>query len=280
MARAKAKLQGGRQQRAWEGPPPGCSHDVAAWTVDDVCAWLEMIGCGAAQPAFREHFVFGAVLLEVTPAELRDAIGVTNFGLHRMILVARDWLVALSLDQLEREHAAERALLKERHCGGGSGGGGVGKVLPWTHDEELVYEEPVYAARVLPPLSAAAAHGVLSQTSQQEQPEQEQPEQEPPQPGQPQQPRQQRRRRRERAVEEASSFKTKQAVAYLQKRGGNTSYRHYSFLLGGSITFFGIALLLAVAVISVERMPPWFLLCAAEPLMHGVVNAVQHASAT
>ena len=273
MARAKAKLQGGRQQRAWEGPPSGCSHDVAAWTIDDVCAWLEMIGCGAAEPAFREHFVFGAVLLILSPEELRDTIGVTNFGLHRMILVARDWLLALSLDQLEREHAAEHGMGKRRYSGGG------GKVLPLADDcsDSNDEAEPVYAARVLPPLSTSA-HDVLP-------PQQEQSGRAPQQQNQPRRQQQQERRRhrrqqRQRAVEEPNSFKVKQAVAYLQKRGANTSYPHYSVLLGGSITFFSIALLLAVAVISVERVPPWYLLCAAEPLMHGVMNAVQHASAT
>ena len=51
-------------------------------------------------------------------------------------------------------------------------------------------------------------------------------------------------------------------------------------MLPASVTFLAIALLGAALIIVFERVPPWYLLCVAEPLFHGICNAVQHASAT
>ena len=80
--------------------------------------------------------------------------------------------------------------------------------------------------------------------------------------------------------EQVTVLKSAQALANLQKRGGNTSLAHYNQMLGGAVVFLAISLGGAAVVISFERVPPWFLMCLAEPLFVGILMVVQHASAT
>lgn len=155
---------------------------------------------------------------------------------------------------------------RRRRGGGGARGGGGGgkssKVVPWAAadggEEDYDHDdggEPVYAARVLPALDERSAR--------------------------------ERFKGAQGAVVAAArirssppSFKSAQALANLEKRGGNTSLAHYNQMLGGAVVFLAISLGGAAVVISFERVPPWFLMCLAEPLFVGIMMVVQHASAT
>ena len=53
----------------------------------DVAAWLQRLGLGQYEPAFRDHAVDGEVLAGLTPEDLKD-IGVAAVGHRRKLLDA------------------------------------------------------------------------------------------------------------------------------------------------------------------------------------------------
>ena len=61
-------------------------------SVGDVCEWLAMMGAGECAHFFTEHDVDGAVLMELSDAQLRDEIGIHSLGLRAKIRRARDLL--------------------------------------------------------------------------------------------------------------------------------------------------------------------------------------------
>ena len=85
--------------------------------------WLEAIGCGAARAAFAEHQIFGAVLLVLREDDLEKVMSggsviVGRFGLGKMVIIARDWLLARPEPALLRGHAehAPRACCGDPSC--------------------------------------------------------------------------------------------------------------------------------------------------------------------
>jgi hypothetical protein len=86
------------------------ASDAAAWSVADVGVWLEAIGCGAARAAFAEHQIFGAVLLVLREDDMEKVMSTGSviagrFGLGKMVIIARDWLLARPEPALLRGHA-------------------------------------------------------------------------------------------------------------------------------------------------------------------------------
>ena len=75
--------------------PPGLDRDIVSWSVDDVCAWLELLGCAEAVPPFREHDICGVVLMTLAPVDqvLTDVIGIRSYGQRKIIAIARNRLV-------------------------------------------------------------------------------------------------------------------------------------------------------------------------------------------
>lgn len=66
--------------------------DIDDWTVDDICRWLKSLSLGQYIKAFREACVDGEFLMELTPDDLKDVLGVEH-ALHiKKILFARDKL--------------------------------------------------------------------------------------------------------------------------------------------------------------------------------------------
>lgn len=66
--------------------------DINAWTVDDVSRWLKTLSLGQYIKAFREACVDGEFLMELTPDDLKDVLGVEH-ALHiKKILFAREKL--------------------------------------------------------------------------------------------------------------------------------------------------------------------------------------------
>jgi triacylglycerol lipase len=55
------------------------------WSMDDVCAWLDRIGCSIAVDAFRENDIDVETLLELGNEDLTE-IGISQFGVRRRIL--------------------------------------------------------------------------------------------------------------------------------------------------------------------------------------------------
>ena len=75
--------------------PPGLSRDIVSWSVDDVCAWLELLGCAEAVSPFREHHICGVVLMSLAPVDqvLTDELGIRSYGQRKIIAIARNRLV-------------------------------------------------------------------------------------------------------------------------------------------------------------------------------------------
>eukprot|EP01050_Picozoa_sp_SAG11_P005482 SAG11_NODE_388_length_9871_cov_18.104585_2_plen_926_part_00 len=75
---------------------------MATASVDDVGDWLNALGLGHREAAFRDHGVDGQLLSELTEDELRDELGLSMIGERAKIRRARDAI-------LTAQHAAAAA---------------------------------------------------------------------------------------------------------------------------------------------------------------------------
>ena len=123
-------------------PPRSPDRHLAApasWTVQDVCAWVERIGLGQYRKRFVHNAITGALLLRLTPAQIREHLEITILGHQAALWDALRALRKRSDDAAGAEpamgaetietgllwrqqraiklrHALERARSREAHC--------------------------------------------------------------------------------------------------------------------------------------------------------------------
>ena len=73
------KLKAEEAKKMLQEPFP---EDIAVWTVEDVCRWLDTISLSQYKRAFREGSVDGSFLTELRSEDLRDVLGMEH-ELHR-----------------------------------------------------------------------------------------------------------------------------------------------------------------------------------------------------
>ncbi|RMZ54077.1 hypothetical protein APUTEX25_002654, partial [Auxenochlorella protothecoides] len=67
-------------------------RNVASWSIQDACTWLESIGLGQYRKRFVHHAVDGRLLLGMTAAHLKEDLGIGSLGHRHAIVRARDEL--------------------------------------------------------------------------------------------------------------------------------------------------------------------------------------------
>lgn len=68
-----------------ESEPSFKTTPLGAWSVDDVCKWLESIGLGEHIESFRENEMMGEHLLDITKDDLKE-LGVRKMGHQKTLL--------------------------------------------------------------------------------------------------------------------------------------------------------------------------------------------------
>lgn len=60
---------------------------VYQWDVDDVIYWLQQIGLNDIIPVFRQHYINGVALLELTEEDMKNELKLV-LGIRRQLLKA------------------------------------------------------------------------------------------------------------------------------------------------------------------------------------------------
>ena len=76
------KSRAGRPGRAREAPGRRGFKESApgAWSVRDVCDWVESVGFGQYRKKFAHHAVDGPLLLKIDEAALKREVGIVGSG--------------------------------------------------------------------------------------------------------------------------------------------------------------------------------------------------------
>lgn len=120
-------------------PSPQLPPDTASWTVQEACCWLQRIGLGQYRKRFVHHAINGALLLRLTPGQVKGELGISSIGHQAAFLDAQrllkeqhhdpqclrqaqtpvikpDILIRKQQRRARLERALERARSRESHC--------------------------------------------------------------------------------------------------------------------------------------------------------------------
>eukprot|EP00940_MAST-03C_sp_MAST-3C-sp2_P000961 g961.t1 len=93
--------------------------NVYEWTCADVKRWLDMLMLGQYKKSFNEAAVDGSFLMELTPSDMRDVLGIEHRLHIKKIITMREKLKPLTTEELrirnelKAEESAERARVGE-----------------------------------------------------------------------------------------------------------------------------------------------------------------------
>jgi len=64
---------------------PNLDNDIATWSVDSVCEWLESEGFSQYVDTFKDNDIDGGILMSLTPDEMLSSLGIKSLGHRRRL---------------------------------------------------------------------------------------------------------------------------------------------------------------------------------------------------
>jgi hypothetical protein len=105
---AELKLGLEAQNEAKRSKQQPFPKDVRLWSVNDVSRWLETLTLPQYKKAFVEASVDGAFLMELRDQDLMQVLGIEHLLHVRKVLLARDKLKPLSIEELQKKNVVEK----------------------------------------------------------------------------------------------------------------------------------------------------------------------------